>query len=69
MKLCRTTIIFLRLLPISNTNAVLFMKEHRRFLMGEREDGWQMLYHALIFSHDDADELTRAADRFFTCCT
>ena len=28
--------------PISNTNAVLFTKEHRRFLMGEREDGWQM---------------------------
>lgn len=50
--------------PISNTNAVLFTKEHRRFLMGEREDGWQMLYHALIFSHDDADELTRAAERF-----
>ena len=50
--------------PISNTNAVLFTKEHRRFLMGEREDGWQMLYHALLFSHDDADELTRAAERF-----
>ena len=50
--------------PISNTNAVLFTKEHRRFLMGEREDGWQMLYHALLFSHDDADELTRATERF-----
>lgn len=50
--------------PISNTNAVLFTKEHRRFLMGEREDGWQMLDHALLFSHDDADELTRAAERF-----
>ena len=50
--------------PISNTSAVLFTKEHRRFLMGEREDGWQMLYHALLFSHDDADELTRAAERF-----
>ena len=50
--------------PISNTNAVLFTKEHRRFLMGEREDGWQMLYHALIFSHDDADELARTAERF-----
>lgn len=50
--------------PISNTNAVLFTKEHRRFLMGEREDGWQMLYHALLFSHGDADELARAADRF-----
>ena len=50
--------------PISNTNAVLFTKEHRHFLMGEREDGWQMLDHALLFSHDDADELTRAAERF-----
>ncbi|AKT53419.1 hypothetical protein [Selenomonas sp. oral taxon 478] len=50
--------------PISNTSAVLFTKEHRRFLLGEREDGWQMLYHALLFSHDDADELMRAAERF-----
>ena len=50
--------------PISNTSAVLFTKEHRRFLMGEREDGWQMLYHALLFSHDDADELARTAERF-----
>lgn len=50
--------------PISNTNAVLFTKEHRRFLMGEREDGWQMLDHALLFSHDDADELARTAERF-----
>ena len=50
--------------PISNTNAVLFTKEHRRFLMGEREDGWQMLHHALLFFRGDADELTRAAERF-----